>query len=122
MHQKTTVIATAALLLLLAGIVAQRRYHFFSHLYDSFILDNKNHYLSCEELPEFETVRKTFDRHRETAAAVEQVGATIGPYPHEECTGKGDIFITYGAHNQRVEIEKIIGQDFFGIPVRMRNY
>lgn len=49
-------------------------------------------------------------------------GEPYDPYPGCLGTGKGDIEISYGAHQSRVIIEKIIGGDtFFGIPYRLRN-
>lgn len=142
-------------LLVLAGlsiimVISERKTHFVSKFLDNVIADNKNHYLSCDQLPRTDQVDKTVREHKDT---VEQIVKEVGkryrdteitpvwkdntvtdgesfyisfswgePYPECQNTGKGDIEIMYPGHQDRVIIEKIInGDKFFGIPYRLRN-
>lgn len=109
----------------IALVISQKKNHFISKLYDSIILDNKNHYLTCDELPDIQTVEKVFAKHKKEADEITKIGANISvavsEFDNPNCKGKADIYIEYGSHDQRIKIEKIIGNTFFGIPYRMRN-
>jgi hypothetical protein len=102
----------------------EARFKVIQRAYDHFILDNRNHYLSCQDLPPKIEVERITEQHRDVIQQIRQVapgfvGAEIDSLT---CEGKADLLIWYGTHEQRVAIEKIIGGDtFFGIPYRLQN-
>lgn len=94
------------------------------HAYDNFVLDNRDHYLSCQDLPPRIDVERIMARHQDIIQQIQQVapGAVGLEIDSLTCEGKADILIWYGTHEQRVAIEKIIdGDTFFGIPYRLQN-
>ena len=107
----------------LAAIV-EMQFKILRHGYDRFIMDNHNHYLSCEELPTKVQVERVVEEHRNIIQQIEQVapgsvGIEIDAFT---CEGKADLLIWYGTHQQRVAVEQIIaGETFFGIPYRLQN-
>lgn len=92
-------------------------------MYDNLILDSKNHYLPCEELPSVARVEQVVKEYQDVIRKIEQVNpGFVGIEIHENCTGKADIVIWYASHRDRVKIEKIINSEtFFGIPYRLHN-
>lgn len=92
--------------------------------YDRFIMDNRNHYLSCEDLPPKVEVERITEEHRDVIQQIEQVAPGFVGVEIDSltCEGKADILIWYGTHQQRIAIEKVIaGDTFFGIPYRLHN-
>ena len=97
---------------------------FFRGTYDEVILDNRNHYLSCEQLPMEAEVRRVMEAHQDLIVRIEQINpGFIGvEMDTSTCAGKADIIFWYGTHQDRVLIESIIGDDtFYGVPYRLRN-
>jgi hypothetical protein len=92
--------------------------------YDQFVLDNRNHYLSCQGLPPKIKVERIVEQHQDV---IQQIGQVAPGFVGVEidsltCEGKADLLIWYGTHQQRVAIEEIIADDtFFGIPYRLQN-
>jgi hypothetical protein len=113
-------------LFLTCAIVAIVEMHFkiLRRGYDHFILDNRNHYLSCEDLPAKIEVERIVEQHMDVIQQIQEVapgfvGVEIDSFT---CEGKADLLFWYGTHQQRVAIEQIIGGDtFFGIPYRLQN-
>ena len=92
--------------------------------YDHFILDNRNHYLSCQDLPPRIEVERITEQHRDIIQQIQQVAPGFVGVEIDSlaCEGKADILIWYGTREQRNAIEEIIGDDtFFGIPYRLQN-
>ena len=88
------------------------------------IYDSKKHHLSCDQLPTSEEVARVVLEHQETVQKIEDVnpGFVMVQIDIHTCPGRSDIVILFGAHRDRVEIEKIIdGDTFFGIPYRLIN-
>jgi hypothetical protein len=104
--------------------IVEARLKLIQRAYDHFILDNRNHYLSCQDLPPRIEVERTMEQHQDVIQQIQQlapgfVGAEIDSLT---CEGKADLLIWYGTHQQRVAIEEIIADDtFFGIPYRLQN-
>jgi hypothetical protein len=95
-----------------------------SRAYDNFILDNKDHYLSCDQLPSETEVSRILAEHQDVVQRIEQVnpGYVGVEMDAGTCPGKADILIWFGTHQDRELIEKIIGgETFFGIPYRLQN-
>src|SRR5688572_15403721 len=106
------------------AVVLETRLKVIQRAYDDFVLDNRNHYLSCQALPTKLEVERTLEQHKDVVQKIEQiapgfVGVEIGSL---SCEGQADLLIWYGTHQQRLAIEKIIdGDTFFGIPYRLQN-
>ena len=114
-----SIIAVACLSL----IVVEAQTKVLRRMIDDLVYDNKNHYLPCEKLPTEAEVRKIVQEHQDVVQAIEQVNAGfVGMEIQPSCAGKADLLIWYASHENRLEIERIIGGDtFFGIPYRLNN-
>jgi len=112
------------LIICVTAVALETRLKVIQGAYDNFVLDNRNHYLSCQELPTKLEVEKALEQHKDVVRNIEQiapgfVGVEIGSL---SCEGKADLLIWYGTHRQRLTIEKIVdGDTFFGIPYRLQN-
>ncbi|MDO9084660.1 MAG: hypothetical protein Q7U53_00525 [Anaerolineaceae bacterium] len=98
--------------------------HTIRRIFDDFIYDNRNHYLPCKKLPTKEEVEKIISEHQEVIRDIEAVnpGLVGVEIDTATCQGKADIIFWYASHENRLEIEKIIGNEtFFGIPYRLQN-
>lgn len=144
------IILTTLFFSLLLLFIIESRTHSFGKLWDKYILDNRNHYLSCEKLPDVKYINWEVEQNRDVLEdIIIEVGKNyneeeVTPYwidnsvqdaegfnisiswgelsPRCENTGKGDILFTYISSRDREVIEKYIHDDtFLGIPYRMRN-
>jgi hypothetical protein len=98
--------------------------HVLGRLYSDLVLDNRDHFLPCGELPAAAEVRRVVLEHQDTVRAVKEVhpGFVFVEIDDWSCSGRADIVISYATHQDRLAIEKIIGGDtFFGVPYRLRN-
>lgn len=98
--------------------------HPFRHWLDDLVYDNYNHYLACEDLPAIDEVNAAVQAHPDILEQIDQLApGIVGWQVEEPCPGKGDLLFWYGGHDQRNQVEEIIGsgESFFGIPIRMRN-
>jgi hypothetical protein len=75
-------------------------------LYNDFVLDNRDHFLSCEELPPVSEVIQVVDEHQDTVREIEQVkpGFVYVEIDRDTCPGKADILIMYPTHQDRLAI------------------
>jgi hypothetical protein len=106
------------------GFVAEAQFKVLRRAYDNYVLDNRNHYLACEELPMRVEVERIVKHHQDVIQRIEQVapGFVGVEIDSSACEGKADLLIWYGSHQQRMEIEKIIdGDSFFEVPYRLQN-
>lgn len=96
----------------------------------STISDNRNDFLPCQQLPFYPQARKALDQHKDIVEKIKQAGAFDVAAEEIKCPSadgsfyftKGDIVIQYDTHAQRIAIEKLIGDNFFGIPWRGENH
>ncbi len=96
--------------------------HFFERMIDDFY-DTRGHYLGCEELPTLSEVERVFAENKSVIEQIKQVNpGFINVEINSPCPRKGEILIEYPSHNDRIMIEKLIGDTFFGIPYRGLNY
>jgi hypothetical protein len=108
----------------LGMIVIESQTKFILRVYDNFVLDNKNHYLPCEELPTEVDASRIVEQHQDKIQAIERVnpgfvGVEIDTFT---CPGQADLVIWYASHQNRLTIEEVIGSDsFFGVPYRLQN-
>jgi len=120
----TTVLAVGVLALCLSlfGVEAQTKA--LRRLIDDAIYDNRNHYFSCQQLPQLSQVESTVAEHQDLILRIEQVnpGLVGVEIDATTCSGKGDIVFWYGSHRDRLSIEALIGEvTFFGVPYRLQN-
>lgn len=113
-------------LLLICAVVAlvETQFHILQRSYDNFVMDNRNHYLSCNDLPTTSEVERIVEKHQDVIQQIQQVapGFVGVEIDASQCDGKADLIFWYGTHQQRVDIEDIIGDEtFFGIPYRLQN-
>ena len=117
--------ALTLILILCVGIwILEAQTKFFRIAYDEIVLDNNNHYLSCEQLPSEAEVRRMMEDHQNVIKKIEQIkpGFVGVEMDTSTCPGKADILFWYGTHEDRVLIEDIIaGDTFYGIPYRLEN-
>ena len=102
----------------------ETRFHVTQRGYDNFILDNRNHYLPCEDLPTKAEVERVMKQHADIVQQIQQIapGFTGVEIDAVTCEGKADLLIWYGTHQQRIAVEEAIGAEtFFGIPYRLQN-
>ena len=123
--KKSLIILWAAFLLICLGVtVAEVQTKFIRRIIDNVIYDNRNHYLSCEQLPTASKVMQVVEERQDVIKEIEQVkpgfvGMDIDTF---SCPGRADIVFWYGSHQDRVTIESIINDDtFFGVPYRLHN-
>jgi len=117
-------VSMLAIGLLLVCAIAQWQLKVIQRAYDQFVLDNRNHYLSCNDLPTKLEVQRIVDGHRDVIQQIEQIAPGFVGIEIDTliCQGKADLLIWYGTHEQRIAIEEIIGGDtFFGSPYRLQN-
>lgn len=123
--RKKTLLLTSSLLLICAlAAIAELQLHILQRAYDEYIMDNRNHYLSCQDLPSRTEVERIVGEHRDAIRQIEQVapGHVGVDIDSLTCDGKADLIIWYGTHEQRTVIEEIVGNDtFFGVPYRLQN-
>ena len=95
----------------------------------SLVLDNREHFFTCEQLPFYPQVQKALSVHADVVANLKGAGAFEVKPNLIKCKNfeggiefmKGDIEIDYSTHQQRQAVEKLIGDNFFGIPYRGYN-
>ena len=105
-------------------ILIETQTHTIRSIFDDFIYDNKNHYLPCEKLPSRDEVTKIIAEHQNVIKEIEAVNPGLVGIEIDTttCQGKADLIFWYASHENRLEIEEIIGDEtFFGIPYRLQN-
>ena len=114
----------AILVICLVVTAAEIQTKFIQRLIDNLLYDNRNHYLSCEQLPDMSKVMQVVEVHQNLIQEIEQikpglVGVDIDTFT---CPGKADLIFWYGSHANRLTIEGIIDNEtFFGVPYRLHN-
>lgn len=115
----------ALILILCVGIwILEAQTKFLRRTYDELVLDNRNHYLACEQLPSEAEVTQVMEDHQDALKKIEQVdpGFVGVEMDASTCPGKADILFWYGSHEDRLRIEDIIaGKTFYGVPYRLQN-
>jgi len=124
MRKNIFLLVIGLLLICTMATIVETRFKVVQRGYDNFVLDNRNHYLSCKELPAKIEVERIVEQHGDVIQEIQQVAPGFVGVEIDSltCDGKADLLIWYGTHPQRIAIEKIIGGDtFFGIPYRLQN-
>jgi hypothetical protein len=108
----------------IGAIAIESQARIIRRLYDNLALDNRNHYLSCEQLLSEIEVLSILQQHQDVVQAIEAVNpGSIGiDVDTSTCPGRADLLIWYASHQNRLEIERLIdGDTFFGVPYRLQN-
>jgi hypothetical protein len=124
LHRNSFLPVIGLLLICALATFAEMQFKIIQRGYDNFVLDNRNHYLPCQDLPTKIEVERVVAQHKDVIQQIQQIdpGFTGIEIDTLNCEGKADLLIWYGTHEQRVAIEKIIKADtFFGIPYRLQN-
>ena len=124
LRKQALLILIGLVLICVAATLVESQFKVIRGAYNHFILDNRGHYLACQDLPAKIEVERIVERHGDVVQQIQKVapGFVGVEIDSTACQGKADLLIWYGTHQQRVAIEKIIGADtFFGIPYRLQN-
>ena len=114
-------------LLIIAGIIYwAANFRPIKIAWASWVLDSRQHYLSCEDLPFYPQVEKVLAQHQDMVDKLKQLGASKISGNEIRCPSfdgsyyfvKGDIEIDYHSRSERKAIENLLGGTFFGIPYR----
>ena len=121
-----SILAVLALILILCiGIwILEAQTKILRKTYDEVILDNRNHYLSCDQLPSEAEVRQVMETYQDVIKKIEQInpGFVGVEVDTSTCPGRADILFWYGTHQDRLLIENILADDaFYDIPYRLQN-
>lgn len=121
---KTIVIVSIVIFVCFGLVVLEVQTKVLRRALDNFVFDNKNHYLPCDKLPTATEVNQVVQQHQNIVEAIEKVSSGLVGVEIDSitCSGRADLLIWYASHENRLEIEKIIGDDtFFGVPYRLNN-
>ena len=88
--------------------ILEARFKVLQRGYDHFVLDNRDHYLSCQDLPTKVEVENIVEQYKDVIQQIEQVAPGFVGIEIDSltCDGKADLLIWYGTHQQRIAIEK----------------
>lgn len=125
---KTILLILSSIILFIAVIfiyVISIEGNIITRTLDNVLYDNKKSYAKCEDLPTVEEARQILIDHDDVIKKITSIDSvTVNVSDNNpNCPDKGLIVISYGGHDQRLEIEKIINDDkFFGFPYDLINY
>ena len=112
-------------LILCVGIwILESQTKFLRKTYDQIVLDNRNHYLSCDQLPTAAEVKRVMEERQDVIKKIEQINPGFVGVEMDTsiCPGKADILFWYGNHKDGLLIESLVpGETFYGIPYRLQN-
>lgn len=91
--------------------------HFIQEIIAGVVYDNRINNLGCEELPPLSDVERIMEEHKEVIQQIEAIDpGFIIVYIDSSCPGKGSLVIEYPSHADRLRIQELIGNTFFGVP------
>ena len=111
---KARIIWIVVFILLAVLFLAEMKTHFIQKW-----IANQVPYLSCDEMPELVDIEQTVEAHQDVVEQIENIDpGFIRVYvsSSSSCPGKGILVIEYASHDDRMQIEALIGETFFGIP------
>lgn len=107
------------MIVIIGGISVEYKTCFFKKMIVGFVYDNRVHCVSCKKLPTLSEVEQIVEEHRDLIEEIEKVNpGLIFVSISSPCPGKGAIVIEYASHRDRIRIEELIGETFFGVPWR----
>ena len=115
--QRIGVFIVVTVVILAALLWTESTNHIIGKWFTSTIYDNHPNFLSCAELPSLSSVEQVMAEHQDVIQQIVNIRpdfiiARIDP----SCPGKGILVIEYASHADRIQIEELIGDTFFGIP------
>lgn len=111
----------ALVVVVVGGIGVEHTTHFFSKTAASIVYDSRKHGVSCERLPPLSDVERIVEEHQEVIEEIRNINPgfiRVEIASPSGCPEKGEIYIEYASHRDRVRIEELIGETFFGVPWR----
>ena len=115
--QKRWLFVVVTVFILAALILAETTKHFLGRWIASTIYDNRAIFLSCDELPDLSDVKSVMEQHNQVIEEIKNIDPeNIEITIDNSCPGKGSLIIYYPSHNDRTQIEELLGDSFFGIP------
>lgn len=92
MKSKTILLLVITLLVILFVFFIEKNTHVIRKMYDNVVLDNVNHYLSCDQLPTRDETKKVVQDHRDV---IERIIKEIGQ-PYQE---GGEVRVNWDEEN-----------------------
>ncbi len=112
-----------AMMIITSVIRVEAETHIFKKWISSVVYDNRVYYLRCEELPRVSEVEQIVEEQQEVIQEIENINpGFINVYIDFSCPGRGSLVIEYPSHEDRLRIEEILGDTFFGVPYKGINY
>jgi hypothetical protein len=112
-------------LLFLTGIIIfaalvwiESNTHLLHNWIASVLYDNHVNNLSCQKSPNLSEAEQILEEHQEVIQQIENIhpGFIWVYIDSSSCSGKGILVIEYASHEDRLLIEEIVGETFFGVP------
>lgn len=128
MNKKTIILISSSTVLFFAVLLIYMvliEGNIITRTLDDALYDNKKSYAKCDDLPTVEEARQVLIDHEDVIKKITSIDSvTVNVSDNNpNCPDKGLIVISYGGHDQRLQIEKIINDDkFFGFPYDLINY
>lgn len=115
--RKTGLIIGGMVIVIVALAIVESTTHMIGKWVNSTVYDNRVHYVSCEKLPALSEVESLMAVHQDVIRQIEDIHpGVIRVYVSTLCPGKGSLVIEYASHEDRIQIEALIGDTFFGVP------
>lgn len=95
-----------------------------TQFWNELIFDSREHGLKCSELLTAQEVNAILGRSGKLIAQIREVnpGLVTVNADTSTCSGKADLIIVYGSHNDRQKIERLIkGSQLEQLPIRWHN-
>lgn len=110
--------AAAAVVLAFAAVI------FLPPFMQVWLYDSRPSGVACEDLPTIEEVDAALLAHRDLVREIESVGENVLVESTQTCSSapdRGEITVFYPGGDDREQIEAILEQRDFGVPVALRN-
>jgi len=88
------------------------------------VYDSRLHNVKCEKLPTLDEVEQIVKEHQDLINDIENVNpGFIRIYidSYSSCPGKGVLVVEYASNQDRLRIKELIGDTFFGVPLKLIN-
>lgn len=115
------IVLLAVAVAVIVGIGVECTTHLFTNALSSIVYDNRKHGVGCEGLPSLSEVERIVQEHQEVIEEIRNINPgfiRVEIASPARCPEKGEIYIEYASHKDRVRIEELIGETFFGVPWR----
>lgn len=115
--QKRGLFVVVTVFILAALLWVESTNHILGRWIAGTLYDNHANFMSCAELPSLSSVEQAMSEHQDLIQQIVDIRPDfINITIDSSCRGKGILVIEYASHADRIQIEKLIGDTFFGIP------